>query len=59
MVLGFFSGSRASRARLDHSPQSKAGVRNQWSHTSATHISIHAVDRENFLSYAKKNFKSG
>jgi hypothetical protein len=40
------------RLQTDHSPPSKAQVKNEWSYTSAPPICLNYLDREEFISYS-------
>jgi hypothetical protein len=41
--------------KVNHSHQTSAGVKNNWSHTSTTPMILHAVDTENFSIYTTES----
>ena len=45
---GSFPGVQRPGRRVDHSPPSSPQVKNEWSYTSVTPISLHGVNRDDF-----------
>jgi hypothetical protein len=48
---GFFSGVKWLGCEVNHSPQSSAKVKNEYSYTSTPPICFHGIGRENFTFY--------
>lgn len=56
MGTGFFLGLKRPGCDVDHSSLPSAEVKDKWSYTSASHVCLHGVERDDFTIFCSLEY---